>query len=64
MRTIGIAIEADENGKPVIKFRKEGDELSPPATLRQRVSWIREAYDRFDANVRERRAVVQGLTVD
>ena len=64
MRTIGIAIEADENGKPVIKFRKEGDELSRPATHRERVTWIREAYDRFDANVRERHAIIQGLTVD
>jgi len=64
MRTIGIAIEADETGKPVIRFRKEGDELNPPTTLRQRVTQIREAYDRFDANVRERRAVVERLTVD
>ncbi len=64
MRTIGIAIEADENGKPVIKFRKQGDELSPPATYRQRVTWIRESYDRFDARVREKRAIIERSTIN
>ncbi len=52
--TLGIRLESDANGQPVVTYVPRVEDFTPPTTREERIEWVRQSYERFFEKVLEK----------